>query len=52
MISLILLVFAIVLFAVAAALPPPYEPVRSRLGLAGLAFLAASELASRALPHT
>ena len=49
MLSLILLVFALVLFVIAAALnPPDTNPIRSRLVCAGLACLAGAEILVRA----
>ena len=49
MLSLILLVFALVLFAIAAAVnPPDTNPVRSRLVCLGLACLAGTEILARA----
>ena len=48
MLTLILLVFAFVLFLVAAALNPSYEPWRAKLGLIGLACWVLSEILSRA----
>ena len=40
----VLLVFAFVLFVVGVLLPPPYEPWRNRITIAGLACWVASEL--------
>ncbi len=45
MLSLILLVFALVLFVIAGAVRPEPEPWRSRLVCFGLACLAGAEIA-------
>jgi hypothetical protein len=50
MLSLILLVFALVLFVIAGFLNPPNEPWRSKLVCFGLACLAGAEIAVRAAP--
>ncbi len=50
MLSLILLVFALVLFLLAAWVNPP-EPWRGRLACLGLASLAGSELAAVAVRY-
>lgn len=44
MISLILLIFALVFFLIAALASPPENPWRPRLGFLGLASWVASEL--------
>lgn len=44
MLSLILLIFALVLFIVAAFLSPSAEPWRGKLGLLGLACWVAAEI--------
>lgn len=50
MLSLILLVFALVLFVVAGVMNPASEPQRTRLVCFGLACLAGAEIAVRAAP--
>ena len=47
MLSLILLVFAFVLFVVAAFLAPPEHPWKGRLALFGLACAALAEILTR-----
>lgn len=49
MLSLVLLIFALVFFAVALLLPPPYEPHRNRVALAGFVAWVLSELVTRTL---
>lgn len=50
MLSLILYVFALVLFILAGFLNPPNEPWRSKLVCFGLACIAGAEIVARGAP--
>jgi hypothetical protein len=51
MLSLILLVFALVLFVLAGLINPANEPWRTRLVCFGLACLAGAEIVRNGMPH-